>query len=387
MILLNRSLLTGRKFTYNAEAVLLFCAVTTLFAYGFYTFIRVQAPDDLGLHISYAEQIRTIADITSPHFLFQLLLKVWHAAGATYESGAVWVLGLCYGGMALLIAREIKRRGTTLTGVRAFIVIPALLLASHIFLPTMLRPNLYFGYFVPIAWHNPTQQLNKLFTLWIYFLYASEFLDAARARVSRVVLIGGLCILSAIAKPSFLIAFLPTAGLFAAGHMVGRRWRQVVLFAFGIALPAAAALLWQASVAFGAGTSASVVFAPFVVFDLRATLYKLPASLAFPLVVWIAARRTGVDDAKLHFVWVFTAIALFVTLCLGEGGPTLMFGNFAWTGQTAVFLAYVESLLLLISRQGLTRWRRSAWAVFAVHVACGLIWFGALFFRDRESWL
>jgi hypothetical protein len=378
MIRIHRSLL---------EKLWLFCAVTSLFTYGFYTFLRVQFLDDVRYHIAYAERIHSTADITSPHFLFQLLLKAAHAAGLTYESATVWLLGLCYGGMALLIAREIERRGAALTSVRTFILIPALLLASHIFLPTVLRPNLYFGYFVPIAWHNPTQQLNKLFTLWIYFLYASEFLDAAQARVSRVAATGGLSILSAIAKPSFLVAFLPTAGLFAIAHMVQRRWRQVAMFALGIGLPAAAALVWQARVAFGTGTSTSVVFAPFVVFEFQPTLYKLPASLAFPLVVWIAARRTGADDAKLHFVWIFTAIALFVTLCLGEEGRNLMFGNFAWTGQTAVFLAYVESVLLLISRQELTEWRRPAWAVFAVHVVCGLIWFGTVFFRDRENWL
>jgi hypothetical protein len=365
----------------------LFCLVTAIFTYGFYIFLRVQPSADVDTHISYAEKIRSLADITSPHFLFQLLIKIPQWAGSTYAAAAVWVQGLCYGGMAVLIAREIERRGAMLTSMRAFLLVPALLLASHIFLPTIRVPNLYYGYFVPISWHNPTQQLNKLFTLWIYFLYCAEFLDSHRASGPKVAAMGVLSILSAIAKPSFLVAFLPTAGLFALADMANRRWRQVVMFGAGIVLPAALVLLWQARVTYGTGASSAVIFVPFVVFDFAQTLFKLPASLAFPLIVWLAAWRMRTHDARLRFVWLFTAIALFVTLCLGEAGPRLMEGNFAWTGQTAVFLAYVESMLFLFTRPHSVRTRRLAWPVFAVHVVCGLIWYGVVFFPERPAWL
>ncbi len=365
----------------------LFCLVTAIFTYGYYTFLRVQPSADIDSHISYAEKIRSVADITSPHFLFQLLIKIPQRLGATYAAAAVWVQGLCYGGMAVLIAREIVRRGAALTRLRAFVLLPALLLASHIFLPTIWVPNLYYGYFVPISWHNPTQQLNKLFTLWIYFLYCSEFLDRDRASGPKVAAIGGLSVLSAIAKPSFLVAFLPTAGLFAIADLIRRRWRLVLMFATGIVLPAALVLLWQARITYGSGASSAVIFVPFVVFDFTQTLFKLPASLAFPIVVGIGAWRTRTHDARLRFVWVFTAIALFVTLCLGEAGPRLMEGNFAWTGQTAVFLAYVESMLFLFTRPEGVVAPRLVWSTFAVHVACGLIWYGVVFFPERPTWL
>jgi hypothetical protein len=365
----------------------LFCLATAIFTYAFYTFLRVQPSADIDTHISYAERIRSIGDITSPHFLFQLLIKIPQWAGSTYASAAVWVQGFCYGGMAVLIAREIERRGTALTARHAFVLVPGLLLASHIFLPTIALPNLYYGYFVPISYHNPTQQLNKLFTLWIYFLYCAEFLDSHRASGPKVAGMGALSVLSAAAKPSFLVAFLPAAGVFALTDLLRRRWRQAAMLAAGVALPAALVLLWQARLTYGAGAASQVIFVPFVVFDFTQTLFKLPASLAFPLVVWIGAWRTRTHDAKLRFVWVFTAIALFVTLCLGEAGPRLMEGNFAWTGQTAVFLAYVESVLFLVTRPEGVRTPAVAWTVFAVHVACGVIWYGVVFFPERPTWL
>ena len=361
----------------------LFCLVTLLFAYTFYMFMRVQPSADVDTHISYAERIRSLADITSPHFLFQLLIKIPQLAGSSYASAAVWVQGLCYGGMAVLIAREIERRGVLLSARTCFLLIPALLLASHIFLPTILRPNLYFGYFVPTAYHNPTQQLNKLFALWIFYRYCADFLEGAPARATRVAGTGVLCVLSAVAKPSFLVAFLPTAACVAAADLVRRRWHQVAAVATGIALPSALVLLWQARLTYGTGASTSVVFVPFVVFNFEETLYKLPASLAFPIVVWVMAWRHRIRDTRLQFVAVFTAIALFVTLCLGEAGPRLMEGNFAWTGQTAVFMSYVEAVLFLLTHPEATRGRRFAQWVFAVHVACGVLWYASNFWDGR----
>jgi hypothetical protein len=77
---------------------------------------------------------------------------------------------------------------------------------------------------------------------------------------------------------------------------------------------------------------------------------------------------------------------MFMTLFLGEAAR-LLDGNFAWTGQTAVFVVYVESLLLLVGRPDLLRWRRAAWATFAVHVLCGIMWYGLIFSTDWERWL
>jgi hypothetical protein len=289
--------------------------------------------------------------------------------------------------MAVLIAREIRRRGAVLTTTRALVVVPALLLASHVFLLTLDPLTLYHGYFVPIAYHNPTQQLNKLFALWIYFIYCAHFLDNRRAGAKSAAGVGGLTVLSALAKPSFLIAFLPTAGLFALADLVRRRWHQVLVFAIGIALPATLVLLWQALRTYGTNAAAGVIFAPFAVFDFAPTLYKLPASLLFPIVVAAVAVRDGVRDPKFVFAWVFTAVAMFITLFMAEAGSRLGEGNFAWTGQTAVFLIYVESLLLLISRPDLARWRAAPWGAFALHVLCGVVWYAVVFSPDWSRWL
>lgn len=367
-----------------STALGLFTIATLAFAWVFETFLRLQSSSDLHTHLAYAQQLHSLSDLISPHFLFQLLVKAGYAIGLSYESAAIWLLGGCYGGMAVLIGYEMYRRGIASSPLYTFVLVMAVLLASHIFLPT-LSSNLYRGYFVPTAYHNPTQQLNKLFAVWIYFVYGWQFLRAQPASWSSVPILAALCVASAVAKPSFLIAFLPAAALYAVHDLVMRRWRQALMCLAGIGIPSALTLLWQTQFTESAGQSLELAFRPFVIFDAGETLYKLPVSLAFPLVVAAAAWWMQTTDASLRFIWTLTAVALFVTLCVVESGHRMMHGNFAWTGQTAVFLVYVESLLFLLA-QPQRAWARAAWMVFGVHVVCGVVWYGIVFREDWGSW-
>lgn len=366
-------------------SIALFAFASLVFTFAFTEFLYLQRSSDLTVHLTYARQLQSLADVRSPHFLFELLVKAGTAIGLTDRTAAVWLLGACYGAMAVLIGSEMRRRGIALNPFLAFAIVMAVLLASHIFLFT-IQSHLYNGYFVPTAYHNPTQQLNKLFALWIGFVYGRQFLDGRPVSLWSVPLLAVLSILSAIAKPSFLIAFLPTAALYAADDLVRRRWRQALLCLAGIGIPSALVLFWQTQLTADAGQALELAFQPFRVFDAGETLYKLPLSLAFPLVVAAGAWWTRTSDARLRFVWALTAVALFVTLCLVEGGHRVDHGNFAWTGQTAVFLLYVESLLFVLTRAQ-RAWARAGWIVFAVHVLCGLFWYGIVFRKDWEFWL
>jgi hypothetical protein len=283
------------------------------------------------------------------------------------QAAAVFILAACYGGMAVLIANEIEHRGGALTIARALLFVPLLLIASHIFLFTLPRANLYAGYFVPISYHNPTQQLNKLFAVWIWFRFLRQLAETSRLSWRQVAVTGALCVLSAVAKPSFLVAFLPVAACAGAVSLLKRQWNSALQIAVGIGLPSVAVLLAQAWTTYGSG-GAAVIFLPFAVFAPLETIYKLPLSLAFPLVVGAIALRAGKLDLRLTYAWLYTAVALFVTLFVAESQST-NHGNFAWTGQTGV-------------RSSTARAERAAWSIFALHVLSGVIWYFAVSFVD-----
>ena len=373
----------------------LFAFVSAIFVVAFGVFLRVQPASDLTLHLGVAENLHSISDITYPHFLLQLLIKAWVAVGVPPKAGLALLLGACYGGMAVLFALEVERRGVTLTTPRLWGVTTAVLIASHVFLLTALRHNFYYGYFVPVVYHNPTQQLCKLFALWIWFRYCRDVLWGRTPTWGQSLGTGALCAISAIAKPSFLIAFVPLAGLVGLRDVVRRRWATVFRLGLGVAMPAAIVLLAQAFAFYGSGAGGELLFVPFVVFNATETAYKLPLSLFFPLVVLGATAIGAIGQegpgaagrrAAWRAVWALTAIALFETLCFGERSR-LMEGNFAWTGQTAVFLLYVESVLALLAARAARPARVVAWTAFAVHVLAGAIWFGAVFFPERVDYL
>jgi hypothetical protein len=377
---------SGRRGWSVSVAAGLFTVATLTFTSAFAAFLRMQGSSDLTVHIAYAKDLHSLADLKSPHFLFQLLVNAAHRLGLSHETAAIWLLGGCYGAMAVLIAREMHQRGVGLSPFPTFLVVMALLLASHIFLATLRASHIYSGYFVPTAYHNPTQQVNKLFALSIWFVYARQLLGTQPARWSIVPLLAALCVASAVAKPSFLIAFLPVAALYAAGHLMQRRWRQALACLAGIGVPSALVLLWQMRISQGVGEPVQIALVPFALFPANETLYKLPASLAFPLIVAAGALWTRRSDVRLRFIWALMAVALFVMICVVEAGQRMNHGNFAWTGQTGVFLVYVESMLFLLA-QPARAWVRTAWGAFAVHVACGLVWYGIVFRDDWGNWL
>jgi hypothetical protein len=362
-----------------------FAVATLAFTWAFASFLALQKSSDLTVHIAYAQQVHSLADLKSPHFLFQLLVKAGYALGLSYGTAAVWLLGACYGGMAVLVWQEIHRRGLVSNPARAFVLVMATLLASHIFLLT-IQGNLYRGYFVPTAYHNPTQQLNKLFALSIWFIYARQFLRLQPPGWPVVPLLAVLCVASAVAKPSFLIAFLPVAAVYAARDLLQRRWQPALACLFGIGIPSALTLLWQMGISGRVGEPVQIAFVPFALFPANETWFKLPLSLAFPLIVASGALWTRASDVRLRFIWMLTAVALFVTICVVEAGQRMDHGNFAWTGQTGMFLIYVESMLFLLA-QPARAWVRAAWSAFAVHVACGVFWYAIVFRDDWGNWL
>jgi hypothetical protein len=328
-------------------------------------------PIDLVQHIAYAKTLNGPGDIVSPHFLFQLIIRLGAALGIGYEAGTVLLMGVCYGAMGLMFALEAQRRGIGMRPWLALLLVPSLLFASHIFLPTAHEVRPYAGYFVPIVYVSTTQQLGKVFALAIIFVYGAWFLEKRQPKDDALIVLVVLCVLSALAKPSFLIVFMPAAGLRALLDLAKHRWQAVFGFC-AIALPLMAVLFWQQRITYNEAKSTGIALDPFFVFDFQDTLWKLPLSLAFPLVVAGLAIRTRTFDSHLRFIWLFTAIALFYTLVLVETNEPNT-GNFAWSGQTAVFLVYVESMLWLLSSKFRGHGWFLAWAVFAAHVYCGWI--------------
>ena len=115
------------------------------------------------------------------------------------------------------------------------------------------------------------------------------------------------------------------------------------------------------------------------------------APIAFPLCValarWPASRR----DGPLMLAWLVFVIAAAYGYLLAEAEPNTDDGNGLWSGQVALFVLFAESILFLRSRgfhgsPPTRRWRRACALVFALHLACGLAWYGAEVLQPHAWW-
>jgi hypothetical protein len=366
-----------------------FIMAMVLFAIPFYRSLIVNGSSDFHVHMQYAKDIHKFSDIVSPHFGFQLGLLALSWLTLPLDVAGVLLVSASYGAMAVMITAEMQRRASKNDRRTACWVAIAVLLACQINLLTAWKPNLYYGYFNAISYHNPSQQLMKGVGLAVWFLYVRGFVqDRAHFVFYRDASIAVLCIVSAVCKPSFLIAFLPCAGLRSLVDVFHLRWIQVLRYAIAVAAPSILILLWQGWLAYGRSTDPGIAVQPFAIFPFSMELLvKGVLSLAFPIFVGVTFRKELNVSSPLVLACIFLMMTLVYTLLLVETGPRLGDGNFAWSLQFGVFLVYVESAILFFQNMSLRTVRGSVGLViFGLHVVCGLIMYTAATFFAANLW-
>jgi hypothetical protein len=327
------------------------CVVFVIFTFAFAGHMLVNSSSDHHSHIRYALEIMETETITSPHFLFQLIFIGVYGVVPWEIASAALILGGCYAGMFVIIWRHVMREQPDFDPAIAAVLCGGILLASHIFAPTLFTPNFYYNYLVPISYHNPTQQLNKFFAIWVWVLYINNFVNVEDEHPTSytVALLAVLLALSAMAKPSFAIAFLPISGLVALWRLAAGNITYCLRYALSVA-PVAIVLVSQFLFAYMGDESRGLVFAPLAIFD-EPTQYiaLLPLSLALPLSCLIFLWQEARQDRAFLLAWGFMGLALAYTLLLAEA-TALRAGNFAWTAQTGAFILYIQSLFIILRR-------------------------------------
>lgn len=312
---------------------------------------------DYRVHLQTAGKLAETGTLVMSHFLFHALTAALHRLlPVSLEHAALVVLGLSVAATALLIDRLLRLAGEERLQVRIPVVL-ILLTVAPIFLLFPVDHHTYFGYVGINVYHNPTILLVKPFALTI-LLFSAVFWQSADTPIAPRFWWGLplLLVLSALAKPSFLIIYLPalTALLLlraAAGQPIP--WR---LFLGSVLLPSLLVLVWQFNFSFSAEQApglytgkSGIAWAPLALMQLHSGWLglKLLLSLAFPLSVLLAFWRDARRDPQLLLGWLLFAGGAACTYLLTETGPRAAQGNFAWSGQLGLFLLFVASAAFL----------------------------------------
>lgn len=354
----------------------------------FYPMFRVQVVRyDYQMHLAAAGELLNNGVLNSSHFLYQLIIIFFQkVTGLDWTDSALLAVMV----PAVITNLLIYWGGRRSSVGEAWAVLAAIALTTVSPL-TLFFPwdrIIYMGYVGLNPYHNPTIWLLKPFALGVCFLIMRITGEEREATAAKIVLLGILVVLSALAKPNFLIALLPALAIFVLLDVQELKHRVWGL-ALGVFLPGLAVLWWQYNltysleqVGFYSGNS-GIIFAPLQVMKHYSEwlLPKALLSIIFPLTVVLVYGKNALSNRGLRLAWLIFIIGAAYGYLLAESGPRLYQANFFWSGQIGLFILFVYSLLFVITQNNraggkFSRRQFVCLLIFALHLLNGIVFYG-----------
>ncbi|KIM13373.1 MAG: hypothetical protein KU38_01610 [Sulfurovum sp. FS08-3] len=199
---------------------------------------------------------------------------------------------------------------------------------------------IYLGQSSPNIWHNVTLWSVKPFALLTMFF----MIEAIRSQKRHYYFISLVTLLiSILAKPSFVIAFLPAIALFVL--MKKLIYREFIVFYLLFTILSVVILSYQYTHTFTGEDSH--VFVDFLGVWSQSSL-NIPISivlaLAFPIALFILETKIIHDDYIL-LSWILTFIGIVFYAVFAQSGKYYPHGNFGWSYAIAMSLLYLFSII------------------------------------------
>ncbi len=358
--------------------------------------VQVGISGDYPVHIGEAVRMSREGTIGFPHFLYQVLVLVLHtiAPATFYQSSLGIIYGLTPHIPTLFFASYQEITGhiyaAILTGgfwyitlgsivyrflqgghreqwqrrerfVLAGVTLAALLATAVTLLAWLGVDTLrYLGYIGFQAYHNPTIHGIKPIALLLFWFALAIFpaitSDQRGSLIWHTAATAALTILSALAKPNYIICLVPALMLLAGYRFIRKQPVRWLMLAFGVVIPGGLVLVWQYAITYAAQgpvmQSSSIVFAPFAVMGGYSSwlFAKFLLSILFPLAVVLLYLPTAKSYIPLQVAWITFASGLFFTYFLSESGDRMLHGNFVWSAQIALFVLFITSVHFLIQQ-------------------------------------
>lgn len=380
-------------------------ALALLFAlsYALFYALALRPASDISIHATWAAE-GDFSDLTSfvhhgAHPMWHVLVALLLAAGLPLAHAAALVTALCKAAEVWLIHRLMRLylggrlRPAALTGLALTCgLVSSLLVPGY-------NPTVYLGVGTPNTWHSCTQMIAMVWML-LCVPYAAHCYDGFERRLPaegpraklawrEPVLLGAMLLLSLLAKPTFMQAFLPAACLFFLYQWVrhpanSRFFGQIIV----CVLPAVLFMILQYMYYFGIIVPSQGDMVLEISLDkLRRVTVNTLLIQAFPIFVLLCFR--GGRDTLFTLTAIFDAVGVLEFLILGENGRRAADGNFGWGMMGAALMMWVMALIRFfqsgagIREQGRLSPRRMAgWGLLLWHLASGVYYIGYLFLTE-----
>jgi hypothetical protein len=368
--------------------------------------LRMLSSYDYYVHLGLAQSMLRYHLVLTPHFLYQLVTIIIYMLLPLKQiatAGLITVL-LCYAFTAIIVF-YLLRSVETLSRPIAAIITVSLMLVAPFPLLAIADDHLYFGYIGINVFHNPTIVVLKPFALLLFYFSVRVFQHQKNDDTRFVIINSVLIILSALAKPSYIICFLPALALFSLVKLARKEKPRWMLLSWGFVVPAIIVLAIQYYLTYSStqmegvyqGQSA-IIFAPFAFMSSRSSFLflKFLFSTLFPFAVLLCYFRSAIKDQRLVFAWLTFLFGAFYTYFLAESGPRMLQGNFAWSGQISLFILFVASALFYMrellsgnNNAGNLLSRKKVLfcaAMYGLHVLSGVLFYLAEYNQSELYW-
>ncbi|RON45319.1 hypothetical protein [Pseudomonas frederiksbergensis] len=357
---------------------------------------------DYVVHLRWASDMDNQGKLILPHPLYHLLvIATRHVFSIDYVESSTVVVSLAIFLLAVLNYKVLVNNSSVSVAILFSV---CLLMVTPIQLFYFVDNHLYFGYMGVTVYHSPTMLLLKPLSL-IVFCYALKSADSS----SKNNLVNGIALALAlffcgISKPSFLLIVLPafTVFLFVFRRLKPMLKRGYVYGAFFLPVFLVLGLqfaqtYFEQSLSQGTGNADSrIVFLPFETMSHYSgfLIYKFFLSIAFPLAVMLCYPKALIKDRALVFALICLLMGAILTYLFAESGYRMYDGNFWWSGQIGLYLAFLFSVVFLLkNRIAFTAGTAGkikyavCMALFFVHTACGIFYFKQeLLFSYAQFW-
>ena len=348
---------------------------------------------DYPAHIEFSELIHldSTFSLPLPHFLYHIILAIFtYLTPLSAKVVSILLMTISITSIVYILWRYIRLHNKTLSPfVLSFLVISLVFITPASILKFNFdNPNFYYAFFHSTPYHNPTYLLSRPFILITTLLSLKYFSETPIPLKTNIIMIMTI-VLGALAKPSYLIAFLPAIALFAMWYLYRKQAVQWKSLIFSIIIPSFLLLLWQFLFTYifdVADKSTSIVFDPLTVLLIYVEsanlntldiLFNLFLTVLFPIVVLLLYPKSR-NDSLIQICWLIFLIAVSQAFLFAETGDRLRAGNFLWGGHLATFLLYAVSIITVIK---LKLYETRDWRflivsfVFLSHLISGILWF------------
>lgn len=242
--------------------------------------------------------------------------------------------------------------------------------------------TLAVGHCSPNEWRNPTTLAARTLAVFIFIMISKILDERKNATTKDWITLSILLAVSALAKPSFLQAFIPGLGIYLVFRCLKIRSAANIRLFGKIVLthiPAVAILCVQALLMLGEGIDIS--WFEYWKQHTGSVVLSLCAAFLFPVFVLLAYGKGKSEDVTVILpiqISAFLEAALLV-----EKGSRRLHGNFVWANSIAMFLFYMVMARVFMheisekERMGNSRyiWKQVlGYCLFFLHLAGGLWW-------------